>query len=180
MEIENSPQIKKPLSWRLILKYFMLSFSLFYWMSVKLLDADRPWSYVAFLPFGPFAVCPPRVEKFSASLAHPVFKYPLHERTSGLSATKWPALPVGPASRTSASFATAVPKVTLPSLHMQGPWLFHLFGMYSDRQTWANSADPDETAECGVSSASKMFSTSPAIFSVFTVCIRIDRPDQTV
>ena len=51
------------------------------------------------------------LEKFSVSLAHPVFKYPLHERTSGLSDTEWPALPVSPASRSSASFATAVSSV---------------------------------------------------------------------
>ena len=51
------------------------------------------------------------LEKFSVSLAHPVFKYPLHERTSGLSDTERPALPIGPASRTSAFFATAVPLV---------------------------------------------------------------------
>ena len=46
---------------------------------------------------------------------------------------------------------------------------FHRFALPSVRYTsgqtgLSKSVDPDETAECGVSSASNLFSTSPAIF----------------
>ena len=76
----------------------------------------------------------PRVEKFSVSLAHPVFKDPLHETTSGLLDTR-PALPVGPASWTSASFATAVPSVhvakTLSAKSVALPSVRYVFGQTS-------------------------------------------------
>ena len=42
-------------------------------------------------------------------------------------------------------------------------FLYHIYHMYSDRQAWANSVDPDTTAEY-VSLGSKLFPTHPAIF----------------
>ena len=68
---------------------------------------------------------PPRFEKFSVSLAPPVFKYPLHERNSGLSDTEWPALPVSLDSRTSASFASFAMAVPLAKISdvKSVPWL---------------------------------------------------------
>ena len=35
--------------------------------------------------------------------------------------------------------------------------------MHFVRQAWANSVDPDETPQCGISSGSTLFATHPAI-----------------
>ena len=52
----------------------------------KRVDSDQTPRFRPSVP-SQFASPTPRVETSSVSLAHPVFKDPLHERTSGLSVT---------------------------------------------------------------------------------------------
>ena len=60
--------------------------------------------------------------------------------------------------------------LTHPQLHWTCLWIilnkqkYHINQKYSDKQTWANSADPDQKLQIAVWLESTLFAIHPAIF----------------